>query len=195
LYSTHVINITEYHGGVTVSYVQDKVEKTISGRIVVGADGINSFCRQFISCDTKRDSGEVVYRGMCNLGDPQLRNIFMESEKECPGSMSIYYGHEIRASWGLINEKATRGFWWIKVSADKVGEQDNWPHPLKTLCQSTSQDQLYIHPVVDRLPINKWCTERIVLIGDAAHPVTPNMAQGIDDFWLHLHNNRCKYGY
>jgi len=184
-----LVDIKEQADGVTVTIQsKDQAIKQIRGKIIVGADGINSICRKMISSGKNKESirysGEVCYRGVVDLNQDikSLRELFQQNEKSKPHTMSIYYGTGIRASWGFINETCTKGFWWIKVKSEKEEvvshEVSNWPQPLKLLYESTEKSQLYLHPVQDRIPTNKWCSERIVLIGDAAHPVTPNMGQG-----------------
>jgi 2-polyprenyl-6-methoxyphenol hydroxylase-like FAD-dependent oxidoreductase len=159
------------------------------GRIVVGSDGINSLCRSVIRAatgkndDTSRYCGELCYRGVCELKkNSEISTIFLENEKKKPAAMTIFYGDGIRASWGMIDQKNTQGFWWIKVKSPKPDPDPkaplSWPPPLNLLHQSTDPALLYVHPILDRVPSNKWCSERIVLVGDAAHPVTPNMGQG-----------------
>ena len=187
-YNTKVNEIKILEDGVMVR-ITDKDDKIseINGRIVVGADGINSICRTILNSNNKLDNeirynGEVCYRGVCHLSNQtdEIKKLFFENEVKKPQTMSIYYGNGMRGSWGLINDKGDIGFWWLKVKSDCNTSiiTDKWPFPFKELYEITQKSELYIHPISDRVPINKWCSERIVLVGDAAHPVTPNMGQG-----------------
>ncbi len=184
----------------------------IRGRIVVGADGINSLCRNIIRSakgevdEASRYCGELCYRGVCDLkSNSEISTLFLENERRKPAAMSIFYGDGIRASWGLIDQTQSKGFWWIKVKSPTPEPNPNapssWPHPLNLLFQSTDPSSLYVHPILDRIPSNKWCSERVVLVGDAAHPVTPNMGQGkgTSGFAIfqrtNFYCNRCQYVY
>lgn len=212
MYSTKIENIEEDANGVTV-HLESTVEKpkskysdyiiyntnnatnnedhkkVLRGRIVVGADGINSLCRNIIRSakghvdEASRYCGELCYRGVCDLkSNGEISKLFLENERKKPAAMTIFYGDGIRASWGLIDQTQSKGFWWIKVKSPTPEPNPNaplsWPHPLNLLYHSTDHSSLYVHPILDRIPSNKWCNERVVLVGDAAHPVTPNMGQG-----------------
>lgn len=53
---------------------------------------------------------------------------------------------------------------------------DGWNPVITTLIQNASR--LYRWPLFDRTPLGRWHDERVVLIGDAAHPTLPFLAQG-----------------
>jgi 2-polyprenyl-6-methoxyphenol hydroxylase-like FAD-dependent oxidoreductase len=235
LYSTSITQIDQYHDHASVQIRQSNgTNREIKGRIIIGADGINSLCREYIISSLEeneqsnprneqiRYSGEVCYRGVIDLKEQpksQVTSLLLENEKQKPKTMTIYYGDGIRASWGLINEASTLAYWWIKVKSPSTddNQQDTtgtpssvtkattikpFPHPLQAFYDATPKSQLYIHPVIDRAPIDRWCSERVVLVGDAAHPVTPNMAQGkllyLLSFQLSsnfLPSLRSQYGY
>eukprot|EP01117_Protostelium_nocturnum_P001898 TRINITY_DN1245_c0_g1_i3.p1 TRINITY_DN1245_c0_g1~~TRINITY_DN1245_c0_g1_i3.p1 ORF type:complete len:504 (-),score=164.76 TRINITY_DN1245_c0_g1_i3:45-1556(-) len=197
VFGAKVLNVSEHSDCASVT-VEERGTcfREINGRVIVGADGIHSTCRKYISAqysstskDLIRYSGEVCYRGVSHVSEKhrdQLSLLFLENERRKEGVMTIFYGEGIRASWGLINRNKSRGFWWIKVKSSNSNptEQEKketiskWPHPFPLLYHSTDPSQLYVHAISDRVPTNKWCSERVALVGDAAHPITPNMGQG-----------------
>ncbi|KAL7749255.1 hypothetical protein RI367_005407 [Sorochytrium milnesiophthora] len=155
--------------------------------------------------DQVRYSGEVCYRGVVDFSAARrsadlqaLYDVFVQSDRERPNSMPLWYGttaagDQYRAAWGFINSAKTTGYWWVKEprpAADGVEENDpralkqsaldqcRWAHPLRQCLQLTEPQDFYIQPVIDRQSDPFWCSSRIVLVGDAAHPVTPNNAQG-----------------
>ncbi|KAI9189495.1 hypothetical protein H9P43_000928 [Blastocladiella emersonii ATCC 22665] len=143
-----------------------------------------------------RYAGEVCYRGLIDFTDPDpavqaLRREFEAVDEQRPHSMPLLYGVGLRASFSFINETKTVGCWWVKEASDErysvqgVGgwrarrkEVCNWPEPLRQCHDLTRDEDLYLQDIVDREPQTSWCSYRIVLVGDAAHPVTPNMGQG-----------------
>jgi 2-polyprenyl-6-methoxyphenol hydroxylase-like FAD-dependent oxidoreductase len=179
LYSSKILKINEFSDKVEVIYSQNGIEKSIFGSLLLGADGVHSICRQFLGNTEKpRYSGEICIRGICKLSEtpPGVRQLFEEKK---PNIMSIWYGFGLRSSWGLLSKN--KGFWWIKAKAENQEEAEKiiskLPEPLNRLPASASS--MYVHPVIDRVASERWCSGRIALVGDAAHPVTPNMGQGL----------------
>lgn len=176
-YDCQVIDIHEDSQGVTVHATVAGEARTFKASIVVGADGINSVCRRLVlgrSDGAVRQSGEVCYRGLCSLASPALRELFTQQKEK--NAMTLLYGSAMRASYGVLDGLANEGYWWIKVPADST--VDSWPAPFAELRALTPASHCFMHSVVDRMPSSRWCSARCVLVGDAAHPVTPNMAQG-----------------
>jgi 2-polyprenyl-6-methoxyphenol hydroxylase-like FAD-dependent oxidoreductase len=63
-----------------------------------------------------------------------------------------------------------------------------WHAPVQELLEATREEDLLQHPIADRRPLPHWqLEEKVVLIGDAAHPLTPNLGQGasmaLEDAW------------
>jgi 2-polyprenyl-6-methoxyphenol hydroxylase-like FAD-dependent oxidoreductase len=60
-----------------------------------------------------------------------------------------------------------------------------WPFGLAEHISATEDDAILHNDLVDRAPASPYARGRLVLLGDAAHPTTPNLGQGanmaIDD--------------
>ncbi|KAI9145527.1 hypothetical protein BKA69DRAFT_1121359 [Paraphysoderma sedebokerense] len=132
-----------------------------------------------------------------------------------PNTMPLIYGPAFRAAYGYLNSAHTKIYWWIKMPhqlASNTIDQNDWPEDcpyqwapvFKSLWKLTRAEvltgndskivldrQWYVQPIIDRVPNNQWFTKRVVLLGDAAHPVTPNMGQGatmaIEDAYVLSH--------
>ncbi|PRP81745.1 hypothetical protein PROFUN_10845 [Planoprotostelium fungivorum] len=211
VYNARAIHIEQTEDRVRVEIKENtgdgSVTRELIGRLVIGADGVNSLCRRIINADqtshsAMRYSGEVCYRGVsrisrdptdqvsCNgcdqLKKQQISQLYLRDEGQKPNSMTILHGDGFRASWGIIDGISTRGYWWIKIKSEtpdtrimaSTTDISKWPHPFPALYEDTEADKIYVHAICDQLPTNRWCSERMALIGDSAHPITPNMGQG-----------------
>src|SRR5207237_2831515 len=59
---------------------------------------------------------------------------------------------------------------------DALGEYDGWHATIRTIIGATPK--VLRQALYDREPLPDWQVGRIVLIGDAAHPMMPFYAQG-----------------
>jgi 2-polyprenyl-6-methoxyphenol hydroxylase-like FAD-dependent oxidoreductase len=55
---------------------------------------------------------------------------------------------------------------------------DGWCEPVPELIRATPLSSLLRNPVFDRKPVRKWGEGSMTLLGDAIHPLTPNLGQG-----------------
>jgi 2-polyprenyl-6-methoxyphenol hydroxylase-like FAD-dependent oxidoreductase len=55
---------------------------------------------------------------------------------------------------------------------------DGWCEPVPELIRATPLSALIRNPVFDRKPVRKWGQGSVTLMGDAVHPLTPNLGQG-----------------
>jgi salicylate hydroxylase len=53
-----------------------------------------------------------------------------------------------------------------------------WHPALQTIIDAADKDQCYRWSLFNRPPIREWSTKRVTLLGDAAHPTLPYLAQG-----------------
>jgi 2-polyprenyl-6-methoxyphenol hydroxylase-like FAD-dependent oxidoreductase len=81
--------------------------------------------------------------------------------------------------------------YWVAVAKAPAGERDecdprerlrktfgDWHPPIDDLLANTPADRILRTDLFDRPPIASWTDGRAVLLGDAAHPMTPNLGQG-----------------
>lgn len=164
---------------------------------VIGADGIRSRCRDYVVSDNAapRFTGNVAWRGLLRtdslperLRPPRWANIWMGPG----GHVVMYYlrGGE------LINFVAVREQHdWLEESwnapaslRDLLHDFADWDPTLFDLLSHTDPKSCFRWALFDRDPISQWHRNHLVLIGDAAHPMLPFLAQGaamgIEDAWV-----------
>ena len=161
-------------GGVTVRF--DNGEQ-VRGAIAIGADGLHSVVRRQLWGDEPlRYSGQTCYRGISPIAppDPQLIR-----EIQGPG---------LRAAICPMDDH--RVYWWAAINAAADERDDpqqrraallrayaDWPFSLPEVIAAT-EGPILRNDLVDRAPRSQWGCGRITLLGDAAHPMLPNLGQG-----------------
>lgn len=169
--------------------------KSLNSRIVIGTDGSRSVMRKHVVAQVGGDASvrfcnEVCYRGVLEFDklrggierNSVLRRLIPGDGKD--RSMRINYGAGLRSSFGYMSADRTVAYWWVKEMTHKLkGDRGRpsyteWPEPLQTLLDLTEDDCFYQHPIEDSSVLPKWSSTRVVLAGDSAHTVTPNLGQG-----------------
>jgi 2-polyprenyl-6-methoxyphenol hydroxylase-like FAD-dependent oxidoreductase len=145
-----------------------------SGALLIGADGLHSATRRQMLGDTPlRYSGYSSWRGVAPLAGP---------------------AHEVIEIWGRglrfgIVPIADAETYWFAVANAKAGEADadrpmllqrfaSFGEQGRALLEATPQDCILRTDIQDRKPVSTWSEGRVCLLGDAAHPTTPNLGQG-----------------
>src|SRR6185437_11036800 len=145
--------------------------------VVIGADGIKSVVRAALfGLREPRYAGYTCWRGIC----PR------------PGAIKAGYSGEWWGRgnrFGITTLTKDRIYWFAVHNAPagrhSADEQETvaeifrgWADPVSQLIATTPPGQLIHNDIMDRPPIRTWSIGRVGLIGDAAHPTTPNLGQG-----------------
>ncbi|MBV9189370.1 MAG: FAD-dependent monooxygenase [Betaproteobacteria bacterium] len=158
---------------------------TASGDIIIGADGIKSAIRNQIVGETPvKYTGYVAWRVTVPRGKlPKdimelVGTVWCGPKNHCVvywlrrGELLNFVGCPEDASWDEESWNQRRP--WEELKNAYVG----WNPKIQAIIDGAERDQCYRWSLFDRKPIDNWSTERVTLLGDAAHPTLPFIAQG-----------------
>jgi 2-polyprenyl-6-methoxyphenol hydroxylase-like FAD-dependent oxidoreductase len=165
---------------------EDRVEVTLgdgtiaTGDLLVGADGLRSSVRREVLGD-----GDPVY-----LGSTIWRGLVPGDGIALPPGTGInWWG---RGSEFLAFHLAGGTIYWAGVTKEPRGEMPgpgghrrdllerfgDWASLVPELIAATDDSAILRNDMYDRPPAQRWSNGRVTLVGDAAHPMSPNQGQG-----------------
>jgi salicylate hydroxylase len=149
---------------------------------VVGADGIHSVIREMLIADNPRFSGQSIYRGLVPaerlpflLDEPKV-TLWLGPDQHCvsypiSGGKLISFGATVTAEDWCIESWSAVG----RVE-ELMTSYSQWNPKVRRLLSAS--DTVSRWALYDRDTIDRWSSEKVTLVGDAAHPMLPFMAQG-----------------
>jgi 2-polyprenyl-6-methoxyphenol hydroxylase-like FAD-dependent oxidoreductase len=150
---------------------------TDAADLVIGADGIRSVVRSAIlGVIEPRYAGYTCWRGITE-----------RPADIAPGYIGEWWGRGQRL--GIATLPDDRVYWFAvqnaapgQHAADErahlLSAFATWAQPGPQLLETTDRARIIRNDIVDRPPVAVWSKGAVGVIGDAAHPTTPNLGQG-----------------
>ena len=147
---------------------------------VIGADGIRSRIRaQLFGDSAPIYRGYTVWRGLAEYDGNAINS----------GFNSESWGKGMR--FGILNTGHRRFTWYATANVspdhlDSAGGRKRelqqlfagWHEPVADFLEATPETEILKNGARDCAPLKQWGKGLVTLLGDAAHPCTPNLGQG-----------------
>lgn len=174
LHTNHELkSITQRRSGVRLEFGNGN---QVRADVLIGADGIRSKVRELLFDPAPPvHRGYNIWRGVVKIGETYDR---MGGET---------WGRGARV--GIVPIRQGTVGWWATVNEgeEAISKQEDtrsrlkeifgsWHDPIPELIQKT--EHILKNGIYDRPPRQGWGENNTVLLGDAAHPTTPNLGQG-----------------
>jgi 2-polyprenyl-6-methoxyphenol hydroxylase-like FAD-dependent oxidoreductase len=153
--------------------------RTDAADLLVGTDGIHSVIRQQLFPELAlRYSGYTAWRGVVTTLDEVALGRTSETWG-CGSRFGIVPIDKNRVYWfATANTPHGKTFTHAGRKAHLRERFKGWHHPIEHLIESTRDEEILHNDIYDLAPHKQWGRGRVILLGDAVHPTTPNMGQG-----------------
>jgi salicylate hydroxylase/6-hydroxynicotinate 3-monooxygenase len=178
-----LVGLDQAGGGVTLSFADGSMAQADA---VIGADGVHSLVREIIiGPDAPIHKGRIAYRAIFEaalMGGKEIapsRTKWWGPDRH----IVIYYTKADRSELYFVTSVPEPGDWITKESWSAKGDikelraaYEGFHPEVQTVLNACPDCHKWA--ILEREPLPKWSDGRVVLLGDACHPMTPYMAQG-----------------
>jgi len=185
----HVFAGWEQQGETVVARFSDG--STIQTDVLIAADGLHSRAReQLLNDGAPAARGYIAWRGVAPHIPKSLQpltafEVLGRGQRFGIGPL----GFDKVGWWASLNTRALHKH--RETDAASLASEDpaatrdrllrlfaGWCEPIAELMEATPLSSMVRNPIFDRAPVRKWGEGSMTLLGDAVHPITPNLGQG-----------------
>ena len=157
---------------------------TVSGDVLVGADGVKSVIRERFESEPPYFTGHIAWRCLVPVTDA-IRDL-----SDFPGiiigprGMIARYNVRHSTLLNLVFFSREEGWneegWTIPADPDEIRSvYKGWCDDTQRLITAACEQPMYKWAINARTPLSTWVVDdKVTLLGDAAHAMTPFLGQG-----------------
>jgi 2-polyprenyl-6-methoxyphenol hydroxylase-like FAD-dependent oxidoreductase len=178
-----LVGLEQQGGRVTLAFVDGD---TATADAVVGADGVHSLVRDIIvGPDAPIHKGRIAYRAvfpaalMGGFDIGRSRTKWWGADRH----IVIYYITRAKSEVYFVTSVPEEAGWITRESWSAKGDvkelraaYDGFHSDVRQVLEACPDCHKWA--ILEREPLPRWSDGNVVLLGDAAHPMTPYMAQG-----------------
>jgi salicylate hydroxylase len=155
----------------------------IEGAALIGADGVHSRIRNALFGETPaRFTGLLAWRGLVPMERlPERLRRPVGTNWVGPGGHVVHYPVRSGTLFNFVG-MVERGDWLVESWTERGSTEEalndfkGWNEDIATIIRNIEAP--YKWAMLGREPLSQWTVGRVTLLGDAAHPTLPMMAQG-----------------
>lgn len=193
---TSVRNYENTPNGIDVTLADGEI---ICADILIGADGIKSVVRAcMLGPDQPNFTGNIAWRAVVPIS---ALNGEIPNPTACAwmgrGRHAVTYRlrrGKLANFVGVVErDDLAQNDWkegWMEKGrkADVLSDFADWHPVITNIIKAVPDENLFRWALFDRSPLTRWVDGAAVLLGDAAHPMLPFLAQGaamaVEDAWV-----------
>jgi len=178
-----LVGVEQGSGGATLAFTDGT---RVDADAVIGADGVHSVVREIlIGPDAPLHKGRIAYRAVFSSALLNGMDIGPSRTKWWGPDrhIVIYYTTATRSELYFVTSVPEPAEWLTRESWSAKGDvrelrkaYEGFHADVRAVLEACPDCHKWA--ILEREPLARWSDGRVVLLGDACHPMTPYMAQG-----------------